>query len=94
MIRKLLKEKIKGVGDTAVDIFVRRVQGCNGWEGLGWFVDSKTEEALIKIGQPGDGEAVRKVVEENETEHVRRDFVVVLERSLGIVLEGKEGEIL
>jgi len=29
-IRKLVKEKIKGVADTAADIFLRRVQGCNG----------------------------------------------------------------
>ncbi|KAG0651979.1 hypothetical protein D0Z07_1215 [Hyphodiscus hymeniophilus] len=91
-VRRLLK-KIKGIGDTAVDIFVRRVQGCKGWETLGWFVDSKTEEALVKVGLPGDAEDVKKLVEESGSENVRRDFARVLERSLGVALEGRETEI-
>ena len=91
-LRKLLK-KIKGIGDTAVDIFVRKVQRCEGWEGLGWFVDSKTEEALMEVGLPGDGESVRKLVEESGSKNVRDDFAIVLERALGIYLEGKTAQI-
>ena len=92
-IRVVLKEKVKGLGDTGVDIFLRRVQGIKGWEGIGWFVDKKTAEALKEVGLPGDGEGVKKCVEESGSEDVRRDFVVVLERALGIVLEKKQGEM-
>lgn len=94
---RLRKEvmKIKGVGKTGADIFLRRVQGCEGWEGIGWFVDGKTREALESVGLPGEGEALRKVVEGmgGEGQDVRMDFVVVLERVLGISLEGKLEEL-
>ena len=58
---------------------------------FGMVCGSKTEEALVKAELPGDGESMRKLLDENDTEHVRREFAVVLERSLGITLEGKEG---
>lgn len=87
-IRRLVKGKVKGLGDTGLDIFLRRVQGCEGWEGVGWFVDGKTRDALVKVGLPGNAEGLRKLVGDK-----REDFVVVLERTLGIVLEGKQEEL-
>lgn len=92
-IRGLLKEKIKGVGNTAVDIFLRRVQACKGWEGIGWFVDWKTEKALQGIGLFVDSKALRTLLENEGGKDTRRNFVVVLERALGIFLEGKQGEV-
>ena len=93
LIRDVLKKNIKGVGDTAVDIFLRRVQGCKGWEGIGWFLDGKTKEALQEVGLPGDSEALRTLLEHGGEKDTRRSFVVVLERALGIFLEGKQGEV-
>jgi len=94
-LRKLLKGKVKGVGDTAVDVFLRRVQGVEGWEGVGWFVDQKTRGALERVGMPGDAEGVRRLLGESvmEEKEVRKGFVVVLERALGVVLEGKQEEL-
>jgi len=92
-IRRLLKEKIKGVADTAVDIFLRRVQGCKGWEGIGWFVDGKTKDALQAVGLPSDDNKLRKLLEDSGENDIRGSFVVVLERTLGIFLEGKQSEI-
>lgn len=87
-IRELVKGKVKGLGNTGMDIFLRRVQGCEGWEGIGWFVDDKTTDALVKIGLPDNVEELKTLVGEK-----REDFVVVLERALGIVLEGKQDEM-
>jgi hypothetical protein len=42
----MLKENVKGVGDTGADVFMRRVQGGSGWDGVGWFVDGKTRGGL------------------------------------------------
>ncbi|CZR50376.1 uncharacterized protein PAC_00248 [Phialocephala subalpina] len=85
--------KIKGVGGTAGDIFLRRVQGCKGWEGLGWFVDGKTKEALEGVGLPADGEKIKKLIEDLDSKNVRQDFVAVLERALGVSLDGKMDEL-
>jgi len=92
-IRDMLKKKVKGVGDTGVDNFLRRLQGCRVWEGIGWFVDGKTKEVLQEIGLHGDSEALKMLLEQGEEKDVRGDFVVVLERSLGIFLEGKQKEV-
>lgn len=92
-IRKVLKEKVKGFGDTGVDIFLRRVQGCEGWEGIGWFVDPRTKESLEEVGLPGDGEQVMKLIEEMGEKDIRRCFQIVSERALGMGLEGKVAEM-
>ena len=92
-LRRLLTEKVKGLGGTGVDIFMRRVQGCEGWEGIGWFVDRKTKGALEELGLPGEGQELKKCVEGSGVEDVRRSFVVILERALGILLEGKQKEV-
>lgn len=92
-LRKVLKGKIKGMGDTGVDIFLRRVQGCKGWERIGWFVDGKTGDALKELGLPTNGEEIKKLVEEIGEADVRMNYVLVLERALGIILEGKQKEI-
>lgn len=87
-LRTMLKGSVKGLGDTGLDIFLRRVQGCEGWEGIGWFVDRKTRGALEKAGLPDDPNTLKKMVGNK-----RRDFMVVLERALGIVIEGKQEEL-
>jgi hypothetical protein len=34
-LREMLKENVKGVGDTGANMFMRRVQGVSGWDGVG-----------------------------------------------------------
>jgi hypothetical protein len=97
---KELKDSIKGLGNTGLDIFLRRVQWL--WEAGYPFVDSITWQALKQIGLPQDAEELKKVVEENwskletkklagdnEAAKKRRAFVVILERVTGANLEGK-----
>jgi hypothetical protein len=92
-LRKTLKGKVKGMGEAGADIFLRRVQGCEGWEEIGWFVDGKTRDALKEAGLPADGDELKKLVEQSGEADVRKSFVVVLERALGIMLGSKQGEI-
>jgi hypothetical protein len=49
----MLKENVKGVGDDmGANVFMRRVQGVSGWDGVGWFVDGKTKGALEEVELP------------------------------------------
>ena len=97
--RDLLKKSIKGLGNTGLDIFGRRIQGV--WPAFYPFVDSKTSSALEKLGLPGDAEELRKLMEkhmdaldvkdveaEDEEEKKRKVFVRILERAVGADLEG------
>jgi hypothetical protein len=92
-IRKVLKEKINGFGDTGIDIFLRCVQDCEGWEGIVWFVDARTAEALEKVGLPRDGAGLKREIEESGEKDMRSVFVKVLERAIGVVLKGKLKEL-
>ncbi|KAE8441297.1 hypothetical protein EG329_005527 [Mollisiaceae sp. DMI_Dod_QoI] len=97
-LRKEVKE-IKGMGDIGADIFLRRVQGCVGWEGVGWFVDGKTGEVLEELGMPVEGKELIGLIEGMEERICREEkggerdvrgmFVKILERALGVGLEGK-----
>jgi hypothetical protein len=45
-----IKGKVKGIGGTGAEVFVRRVQCCKGWEGLWPFADGKALEVVKEIG--------------------------------------------
>jgi hypothetical protein len=45
-----IKGKVKGMGGTGAEVFVRRGQCCKGWEGLWPFADGKALEAVKEIG--------------------------------------------
>lgn len=100
-----LKESIKGVGPTGLNIFLRRVQWL--WEGGYPYVDDKTSLSLRKLGLPEEAEDLRKAVDKewakleikalagkDEAQKKRRAFVVVLERAVGADLEGKTDEVV
>lgn len=92
-IRTQLKEKIEWLEGIGVDIFLRRVQGCEGWEGIGWFVDEIARKALEELGLPGDGKMLKRLIEESgeprKRDVIRKNFVAVMERALGVLLERK-----
>lgn len=100
-----MKENIKGLGKTGLDIFLRRVQWL--WDSGFPYIDGRTMDSLRKLNLTQDGEELQKLVEEHwaklETKHLagendsakkRRAFVVLLERATGADLEGKIDEVL
>lgn len=104
-IKKQLKDSIKGLGDTGINIFFRRVQWK--WDLLHPYVDNRTVDSLRKFGLPYEADALSKAVDENwkklNTKHVdgsneaqkkRRAFVIILERVTGADLEGKIETVL
>lgn len=99
-----LKDSIKGLGATGLNIFLRRVQWL--WEKGFPYVDDRTSLSLRKLGLPEEAEDLRKVVEqhwgklqkkglagEGDAQKRRRAFVVILERAVGADLEGKVDEL-
>lgn len=102
--RALLKDNIKGVGKTGLDIFFRRVQWL--WAKSFPFVDERTSKGLEKLGLPSKAEDLVKLIDEewgnlktleiagkDEEERKRRAFVVLLERVIGADLE-KKGDLV
>ena len=94
-----MKKNIKGLGSTGLDIFFRRVQST--WKEAYPFVDSKTSNALEKLGLPGDAKKLKELLDEkwkdlntevvtgnDDEEKRRRAFVRILERAVGADLEG------
>ncbi|KAK0653892.1 hypothetical protein DIS24_g5576 [Lasiodiplodia hormozganensis] len=103
--RRVLKEGVKGLGETGLDIFCRRVQWL--WEEVCPFVDWRTKGALEQLGLPGEAEELRQGMEskwdelgvkdiglKGEEEKKRRAFVLVLERAVGASLEKKVQDVL
>lgn len=88
-----MKEKVKGLGDTALISLRGGLRAAQGWEALVWFVDGKTAGALKDLGLPEDGESVLKLVEDSGPKNAPEDFALVLERALGVVLKGKQSEV-
>jgi hypothetical protein len=95
-----LKENIKGLGDTGLNIFLRRVQWL--WDAGYPFVDGKTRIALKELGLPGEAEELKsdleahwkklhteRVAGKTEDEKKRRAFVMILERTIGADLENQ-----
>lgn len=56
-------------------------------------MDEKTANALKEVGLPTDREGLRRLIGKGSRKDIRKKFVVVLERALGIVLEGKQSDI-
>ncbi|KAL9055462.1 MAG: hypothetical protein Q9162_003560 [Coniocarpon cinnabarinum] len=106
VLAETVRNSIKGIGVTAVNIFQRRAQGL--WEECYPFVDDRTRRGLEGFGMPGDAEELKGVLEKewkglkgkeslqgkNEEEKKRMAFVVILERATGLDLEGKVEEAL
>ncbi|KAL9090114.1 MAG: hypothetical protein Q9159_002179 [Coniocarpon cinnabarinum] len=106
VLAETVRNSIKGIGVTAVNIFQRRAQGL--WEECYPFVDDRTRRGLEGFGMPGDAEELKEVMEKewkglkgkenlqgkNEEEKKRMAFVVILERATGLDLEGKVEEAL
>ena len=102
--REILKSSVKGLGQTGLDIFFRRVQWT--WSNAYPFVDKRTTESLEKIGLPSDGEELQKALDDawsdlkalvkgkDEDEAKRKAFVIALERATGADLESKTDDVL
>ena len=93
-----MKNSIKGLGKTGLDIFFRRIQGE--WKEVYPFVDQKTLGALKKLGLPDDAEGLRNLLDENwknltivdiaaedDQGKRRKAFARILERAIGADLE-------
>lgn len=102
---KSLKKNIKGLGQTGLEIFFRRVQ----WIYTAAFpnVDTRTADALRLLGLPQDGEQLVALIEaswgkletggfagEDKEARKRRALVVLLERATGAHLEHKVDAVL
>nr|OQO26348.1 hypothetical protein B0A51_06435 [Rachicladosporium sp. CCFEE 5018] len=96
---KILKSSIKGVGETGLNIFFRRVQWQ--WPSAYPNVDGKTADSLRKLGLPQDPSDLVELIKANwkaikkvelagadEEQRKRRAYVMVLERAVGTDLEG------
>ncbi|KAI4127086.1 MAG: hypothetical protein LQ341_006821, partial [Variospora aurantia] len=96
--REMLKSHIKGLGKTGLDIFARRIQAQ--WPNLYPFADQRTLSGLQKLGLPESAVGLKKFLDDHwnefdvqdlegdEDEKKRRAFVRVLERAVGVKLEG------
>lgn len=100
-----LKEHIKGLGTTGLEIFFRRVQWL--WTGAYPNIDGRTADGLRMLGLPQDGQELVDLINTNwkdvknsdlagkdEGERKRRAFVLILERATGAQLEHKIDDVL
>ncbi|KAL8694870.1 MAG: hypothetical protein Q9218_000534 [Villophora microphyllina] len=97
--KEMLKTNVKGLGKTGLDIFGRRIQAL--WPKPYPFADQRTLSGLQKLGLPATAEELMKLVGNHwteldvkdfpgdEDEKKRRVFVQILERAVGVDLEGK-----
>ena len=97
--REMLKNNVKGLGKTGLDIFGRRIQGI--WPEFYPFADQRTLAAAQNLGLPGSAEELRDMLDGNwekldvkgikamdDEEKKRKAFVRILERAVGADLEG------
>ncbi|KAL8654732.1 MAG: hypothetical protein Q9210_001315 [Variospora velana] len=96
--REMLKSHIKGLGKTGLDIFARRIQAQ--WPNPYPFADQRTLSGLQKLGLSESAEDLKKLLGDHwtefdvqdlqgdEDEKKRRAFVRILERAVGVNLEG------
>lgn len=100
-----LRDQIKGLGNTGLDIFLRRVQWL--WPDAYPFIDGKTMDSCRKIGLSQDADELSKSIEQHwknlnighlsgdsDAARKRRAFVVLLERVVGADLENKVDDVL
>ena len=102
--RARLKHGIKGLGNTGIDIFSRRIQWS--WEEGFPYVDKATSRGLDNIGLPKTADGLLDVLsqhwdildtssieaDDKEAEQ-RRAFVIICERATGADLERKADEV-
>jgi hypothetical protein len=100
-----LKEQIKGLGPTGVNIFLRRVQWL--WYAAYPYIDDRTGLSLRKLGLPEEANDLEKALDQqwskldkkdfvgkDDATKKRRAFVTILERAIGADLEGKIDAVL
>ena len=100
-----LKEHIKGLGMTGLEIFFRRVQWL--WTSAYPNIDGRTADSLRVLGLPQDGQELVDLIKKHwkdvkssdlagkdEEEKRRRAFVLILERATGAQLEHKIDAVL
>jgi hypothetical protein len=104
--RETLRRSIKGLEKGGLDIFYRRVQWQ--WDELYPFIDAQTQTVLQELGLSKRAEGLERMIEvrwgqvgfedwsyEFSLEQRRkRAFVMVLERAIGVDLEGKIQEMV
>lgn len=106
--RENLRASVKGLGQTGLDIFYRRIQWL--WDEAFPFVDERTQKSLEKLGLPNKPDELVHLIENNwqsvefeEENHEegpdddmkkRRAFVILLERAVGADLEKKSEDVL
>ncbi|MCJ1306403.1 hypothetical protein MMC25_000045 [Agyrium rufum] len=103
--RDLLKSNIKGLGNTGLDIFFRRVQGQ--WPEAYPFMDARTTDAIRKLGLPASADELQSLLDDSwqdlehedidgkdEDEKKRKVFVRLLERAVGADLEHNLDQLL
>lgn len=66
VIKKEVKGKVKEMGATGAELFLRRVQCCEGWEGMWPFAVKKAPDAVRTMGLDDveDGAALRELVKD------------------------------
>ncbi|KAL8774757.1 MAG: hypothetical protein Q9209_000696 [Squamulea sp. 1 TL-2023] len=101
--KEMLKKHVKGLGKTGLDIFGRRIQAQ--WQAPYPFADQRTLSGLQKLGLPGTAVELKKLLDDhwtklnvegfegNEDDKKRRVFVQVLERAVGVDLEGNADSV-
>lgn len=91
-VGEVLKGAIKGVGETGVGIFLRRVQGR--WEEVFPFADKRAVEGSVALGVVEEGVEEGKAAEElaAKLDGDREKLVRVLDVLVGLQLEKKMDE--
>ncbi|KAI9669739.1 MAG: hypothetical protein M1831_007435 [Alyxoria varia] len=105
IMREVLTTSIKGVGATAVNIFMRRVQAH--FKECYPYVDERTKNSMEKLGLPTDGDALQQLIAQHwkelnlkdisasgDDEKKRIVFVRILERAIQSDLEGKTDDVI
>ena len=100
-----MKSAVKGLGNTGLDIFGRRIQGQ--WEEWYPFMDQRTSTALEQFDLPGDPAELAEFLDKHwkeishkdklgkkEEDKKRKLYVMLLERAVGADLEGNLETIL
>lgn len=100
-----MKEHIKGLGPTGLEIFFRRVQWL--WPAAYPNIDGRTADSLRMLGLPQDGQELVDLIQSHwkdvkssdvagkgDDERKRRAFVLILERATGAQLEHKIDAVL
>jgi hypothetical protein len=104
--REILRRNIKGLGRIGMETFYRRVQWQ--WHMAYASVDNRSQNVLEKLGLPRRAEGIVKMIEvrwgELKFEDASRDygleekrrraFVILLERAIGVDMEGRIEEIV